>query len=201
MSIKVFQIGFNKCGTRSIHRFLRAGGLKGVHWDRGNLAKTMYRNLTEGRSLLEGYEEFSAFSDMEHVSHEFAFEAYKLFPLLALEFPEAIFILNTRNREDWIKSRFSHSGGLYARRWKSVLGLQDEEKLAERWREDWEWHHNRAVDFFAHGNCRFFVFKLGVDEPDVFAKMIPECKFDISRFPVAGRTSDRKLSTMPVLGL
>ena len=64
LPIKIFQIGFNKCGTRTIHRYLARNGVRSLHWDAGRLAKRMYANLAEGRELLAGYEEFDAFTDM-----------------------------------------------------------------------------------------------------------------------------------------
>ena len=70
----------------------------------------MYANLAEGRELLAGYEEFDAFTDMEYLD-EFGttyLEGYKLYPHLAAQYPNAVFILNTRNREDWIRSRLVH---------------------------------------------------------------------------------------------
>ena len=38
---KIFQIGFNKCGTTSIHRMLVANGINSVHWDKGRLSKSI----------------------------------------------------------------------------------------------------------------------------------------------------------------
>ena len=67
-SRQVFQIGFNKCGTSTLHRFFELNGFRSVHWDRGTLAQRLYRNLTEGKSLIAGYEHFETFADMEHIS-------------------------------------------------------------------------------------------------------------------------------------
>lgn len=100
LPIKIFQIGFNKCGTRTIHRYLARNGVRSLHWDAGRLAKRMYANLAEGRELLAGYEEFDAFTDMEYLD-EFGttyLEGYKLYPHLAAQYPNAVFILNTSGR-------------------------------------------------------------------------------------------------------
>jgi len=35
---KIFQIGFNKCGTTSIHQFLLNNGIRSVHWEGGKIA-------------------------------------------------------------------------------------------------------------------------------------------------------------------
>lgn len=41
--MKIFQIGFNKCGAVSLHKFFLDNGLKSIHWDNGNLAKKSIR--------------------------------------------------------------------------------------------------------------------------------------------------------------
>ena len=115
---KIFQIGFNRCGTRTLHHYFSRNGLRAVHWDEGRLARRMFANLASGNNLLEGYEQFDVFTDMEYLDDFGTYlEAYKLFPQLAAQYPNAIFILNTRNREAWIRSRLTHGKELsHARR-------------------------------------------------------------------------------------
>jgi sulfotransferase family protein len=75
--------------------------------------------------LLAGYEEFDAFTDMECLD-EFGttcLEGYKLYPHLPAQYPNAVFILNTRNREDWIRSRLVHGKKIsYAKRAMAFYG-------------------------------------------------------------------------------
>ena len=191
MAIKVFQIGFNKCGTRTIHHFLkRHRGLRAVHWDNGELAKTMYRNLANGDPLMTGYENFNVFTDMETITRDYALEGFKLFPVLAREYPDARFILNTRDREDWIKSRLSHRDGTYLDRWKALLGVEDVESLTEIWRADWDRHHARVAKFFADQPHRLATFDIAKDSPEVIAKLLPESNIDVSLYGHAGRTKN-----------
>jgi hypothetical protein len=189
----VFQIGFNKCGTRAIHRFFELNGFPAVHWDRGNLARVMFRNLTNGESLIKGYGQFDAFSDMEFVTREFAFEGYKLFPRLADEFPDALFVLNTRDREDWVRSRLDHRDGGYARAWKAVLGVSDDTSLADLWRADWDRHHERVQAFFANAGLRFLKFDIARDSPSLFAPHFPDRELDLSAYRVRGKTPAARL--------
>ena len=186
---RVFQIGFNKCGTSTLHRFFELNGFRSVHWDRGNLAQAMYRNLTGGRCLIAGYEPFEAFSDMEHITPSFAFEGYKLFPYLVQEFPDALFLLNTRDREDWICSRLAHREGAYAGRWKAVTGLTDDASLADFWRAEWDRHHERVTRFFAGRNLRFLTFDIGRHSPELIARQFPGRTFDLSTYVVRNRTT------------
>lgn len=185
---KVFQIGFNKCGTRTLHRFFELNGFRAVHWDRGRLARMMFRNLADGDSLIKGYGQFDAFSDMEFVTREFAFEGYKLFPLLAGEFPDALFLLNTRDREEWVRSRLAHRDGAYARTWKTLLSVDDNETLANHWRAEWDRHHERVERFFAGGRLRFLKFDIERDPPELIARQFPHRHFERSAYRVRGRT-------------
>ena len=192
MPSRVFQIGFNKCGTRTVHRFLELNGFRAVHWDRGRLARRMYRNLTNGETLINGYDHFQTFSDMEHVTAGFAFEGYKLFPQLAQQFPDALFLLNTRDREDWLASRLSHRDGAYAQQWKAFIGVSDDASVIDYWRSDWERHHERVTTFFAKRSVRFLTFDISRDSPALIARHFPGRTFDLSAYRVRGKTRTRE---------
>jgi hypothetical protein len=189
MPSKVFQIGFNKCGTRTVHRFFELNGFRSVHWDHGRLARRMFRNLSDGRSLIDGYERFETFADMEHVTGGFAFEGYKLFPVLAHQFPDALFLLNTRDREDWVRSRFRHRDGRYAQQWKACIGASDDASLADFWRAEWERHHERVMTFFAGRNLRFLAFDISRDSPALIAGHFPDRRFDLSAYRIRGKSA------------
>ncbi len=49
---RVFIIGFNKCGTRTLHYYFESNGYRAVHWDKGKLARTVFQNLVDSRPLL-----------------------------------------------------------------------------------------------------------------------------------------------------
>ena len=195
LPIKIFQIGFNKCGTRTIHRYLARNGVRSLHWDAGRLAKRMYANLAEGRELLAGYEEFDAFTDMEYLD-EFGttyLEGYKLYPHLAAQYPNAVFILNTRNREDWIRSRLVHGKKIsYAKRAMAYYGAASIDELTERWRAEWKDHHRRVTEFFAGKPHRFFVCPIETDLPHLLNDMLPECNLDTKHYRLEAKTTWRQ---------
>jgi hypothetical protein len=181
--MKIFQIGFNKCGTSTIHHYLRSNGVQSIHWDKGRLAKRIFTNLANGDDLLAGYEAFDSFTDMEHLdAHGTLLEAYKLFPYFAAQYPDAVFILNTRDREDWIRSRLRHSEGGYAKRHHAFHGTTSDHELAEIWRNDWEQHHERVTQFFASRRHRFFVCRIETDLPHLLNEYLPECNLDVQRY-------------------
>jgi hypothetical protein len=188
MPVKVFQIGFNKCGTRTLNDFLKHNGFRTIHWDKGKLARAIFRNLSNGDDLVRGYEDFDVFTDMEWVTKGFALEAYKLFPHFAEAYPDAVFILNTREREDWIKSRFNHHNGVYIRKWKRALKIKDNAALADFWRADWDSHHSRVGKYFSDKAARFVKFDIAKDSPEVLSRLFPDRELDVSAYRQMGKT-------------
>jgi hypothetical protein len=179
LPMKIFQIGFNKCGTGTIHNYLRANGVSSVHWDRGNLAKRLFANLANDDDLLAGYEQFDAFTDMEFLDYTGTYlEGYKLFPHLAAQYPDAVFILNTRDREAWIRSRLEHGTRPYLRRQMLHYGVASVDEVTDRWRAEWERHHRRVVEFFGAKPHRFFVCRIETDLPHLLNEKLPECELD-----------------------
>ncbi|HEY1613341.1 MAG TPA: sulfotransferase [Rhizomicrobium sp.] len=188
---RVFTIGFNKCGTRTIHWYFKSNGYEAVHWDSGNLADSIFKNLINSEPLLSGYEEFEIFSDMENITGDFAFEAYKLYAYLDSGYPGSAFILNTRDIENWIRSRLEHGNGGYARKWKRLLNLETERELIVHWRQDWERHHEKAERYFAQTGSRFLKFNIEVDGPELINQALPEYQLDLEKYVPRGRSSGR----------
>ena len=200
LPFKIFQIGFNKCGTKTLHHYFSRNGIKSVHWDEGRLAQRMFTNLATGKKLVAGYEQFDVFTDMEFLSQSGIYlEAYKLFPHLTSQYPEALFILNTRNREAWIRSRLEHGKNLsYAHRSMLHYDLSSIHDLADRWRIEWERHHHQVMAFFARRSFRFLVCQIETDLPHLLHDALPECELDSTHYRVKGkRESSRRGSYAP----
>ena len=176
--MNIFQIGFNKCGTSTLHRYLRANGVKSVHWNEGRLAQRMFANLANGDKLLTGYECFEAFTDMEYLSRAGTYlEGYKLFPYLAEQYPDAVFILNTRDPRSLDQELVCLAWRL--RRSPPVaLQRHHERGAANLWRAEWDRHHHRVTDYFAGRPHRFFVCTIETDLPHLLNEKLPEYRLD-----------------------
>ena len=180
---KFFQIGFNRCGTTSIHSFFEENGISSVHCDRGRLATTMFDNLAQGKHILRGYEEYNAYSDMELLTYDKYFEAYKLYEPIMAQVPDAKFILNIRDPEKWIMSRLIHPSrklptnlseniiycgkkilpGNYYERYKACHGLSDVNEVVAHMRAEWDMHIASAQD--AIPADRLLVFNIESNSP------------------------------------
>ncbi|CAO1665032.1 sulfotransferase [Salinicola sp. NYA28a] len=163
---KIFVIGFNKTATRSFHDFFVKNGLKGVHWKDGDLAIDIAKNISSFQDPISGYEEFDVFSDIECVTRKDkpCIEGYKYFKSFFQWHPESKFILNTRNIEDWLKSRERHAGGLYLDWYKYHYAL-DKEKVLEQWRLDYYHHHFQVLDFFKDKPASLLTYDIDRHEP------------------------------------
>jgi hypothetical protein len=168
----LFQIGFNKCATTALDRFFRKSGYKpfstsGQVWKkRGKMPILpvnpqihIHNNVMAGLAPLAGLEQFDCFFDMEYVRPGFAYENYLKFKAFAAYYPDAYFLLNTREKDDWIKSRVNHQEGRYLDVAGKRLGLERDEVIT-LWGKQWDDHHADVRSFFADGKHKFFEFHI-----------------------------------------
>ena len=188
---RYFQIGFHKCGTKTLHRFFERSGIAGVHNDGGRLALTMAANLRDGRPVLTGYERFDAFFAMGFLRPHVHLEINKRWETILEQVPQARFILNVRDVDRWVASRLNMapvSGfrwerpsrgfgpdwdrpprGLvervepFAERYRRHYGLADLDEVVAHWRADWR-RHIEAVRAGVPAE-RLLVFDIERDSP------------------------------------
>lgn len=103
---KIFCIGLNKTGTRSLHTALNILGFKAAHHDSpiGRIGEIFKANAENNRELLTGLDNFDAFSDwidMEGSNNHF-------FKIMDQQYPGSKFIFTDRDIEGWIESRIKH---------------------------------------------------------------------------------------------
>lgn len=148
--MKIFQIGFNRCGTRSICHFFDKHKIPVVHWDNGNLAATIRRNDSTGDKLLKGYEKYILYSDIiDKWAHEHPFATSLYFKKLDKQYPGSKFIFNDRPVEDWIQSRFRHNEGQFAKDFQKHLNVK-QEQLKQIWREEYKKHKHDVYTYFSN---------------------------------------------------
>lgn len=183
---RIFQIGFNKCGTTSLHRFFLANGLASVHWENGEIALRFFARMARGEDPFADYPQAVAFTDMIKVRGSLL-EPYKHVDYIHRWYPDAYFILNTRNASDWIESRVKH--GLVPH-YCEALGLPDEASVRAYWLREWYHHHAAVLEYFAAMPERLLVFDIDRDAPAKLARFLaPSWTLDPSRFGRHNRTA------------
>jgi hypothetical protein len=205
-SPRIFQIGFNRCGTTTLIRFFQANNLKCLHWGRGSIAAGIEAARLEGKPLLFYVDGYFAYGDMEFVEVESESKKllkkkpfrrlYKnlpkdnLTPIYAFEnfreldkqYPGSKFILNTRNVEDWINSRirFLERGYFYCKHGDRFHSSQ--EALNECWREHWDEHTSNVREYFSNRPEDLLEFDLDKDGPEKIADFFCDLNLDISKW-------------------
>lgn len=189
MSVKVFQIGFNKCGTSTLAWFFKRNGVPTVHWSKGEIARRIEAAHERGEDPLGFYKDVFFFSDMTYTARDVVLDGAYHFDYIHRFYPDALFILNTRPVDGWIDSRMRWNN--YRERYKSARGIKTDEELAAYWRADWERHHRRVAEFFADKPGQLLVFDIEKDGPERIAEFVKgHYKLDTRHYLA------RKLSSM-----
>ena len=174
--MKVVQIGFNRCGTTSLNNFFDKVGLNSIHWDSGNLAKSIEYNVKNGNAPLTDYENYNCFTDLEYVGNDkyiYAFMDY--FKEIDEAYEDVKFILNTRDVDAWVQSRLKH--GNYLGRFRNITKLNDQ-GVIKLWKSLWEVHHSQVASYF-EGRANFITFDINNDRIEKvceFLSLDPELK-------------------------
>ena len=158
---RIYVIGFNRCGTRSLTTAFKQAGIGCVHWDRNQLMLAILSDLRcNGRiNLSAHYPGSNAFLDLIHVpehgepgEHILA-EGTLLHQQLIDSDPDAYFILNTRSVESWLASRCRHLNGSFLEIYRRHLSkihnrtFSVDDVLLE-WRRMWHQAHAEILSRF-----------------------------------------------------
>lgn len=187
---RIFQIGFNKCGTRSLYRFLQRSGIPSAHFGKGMLAVGLKQNIDAGRKPLAGrFQDHVGFTDMQQVTRDYVIEGVRYFRQLHAYYPDSYFILNTRDKDGWIQSRLRHGAGHYARRYQRGLKLETVDEVVAAWSEDWDRHHDEVVDFFADKPNQLLVYDIKTGDPQEIVRFLaPDFLTRVEDFRHEGET-------------
>ncbi len=180
--MKVFQIGFNKCGNAAIGRFFELHGLPTASWMKGELAKSLVADIEAGnRPLATWTAEYDVFVDMEYLQARGVVEGYRYFRELHDGYPDALFVLNTTpNVDGWIRRRAAHGEGSYLEGYRRYYGYDTAERVIARWREEWVLHHDAVLRHFSGEKAqRLFVWNIDAPDFDELQSKVP--------FPVVPR--------------
>lgn len=207
---KIFQIGFNKCGTTSLYDLFSEytnPKIKCVHWDYGKLALSIKNNLNQNIAALSSYEDFVFFSDMESYSFsdgQYRYDfLFKYFDVLDNQYPKSKFILNTRDINKWIISRLNHINDYiiknntleiidgrepYYISYMKSFKIKDLSDLVLAWTNEWYEHHNIVMNYFKDRPKDLLVFNIDTDNLDKIKSFFPQIQFLSNKLPHSHKT-------------
>lgn len=190
---KIFQIGFNKCGTTSIYnlfdQYIENKKLKCIHWDNNNLALTIHKNVlsNNNKNILGKYNDYDVITDMECATLDKIILAHKdYFKELDSCYPNSKFILNIRPFDKWIKSRLKHRHYVkdtYVLMYMSVYNFTTVNEVIELWEYHWNEHINSVINYFSNRDKDLLIFDIENDKLDRLINFLPSLKFSIQKLP------------------
>ncbi|MDH5676095.1 MAG: hypothetical protein OEZ06_28490 [Myxococcales bacterium] len=205
---RVFQIGFNRCGTKTLAEFFAAHGYRVAHWESGALAAGIELARRQGKPLLSHIDRYDVFTDMEKINisklHQKRFPnrmlrrlrkvldperdrtpvyAYKYFDELDRQYPGSRFILNTRDVDGWIASRLRFHRTTPYRSCIHGDGVHaSEQELGECWRADWIEHHRRVQEHFKDRPEALLILDIERDDPGRLVEFLPNYELKIAHW-------------------
>lgn len=196
---KVVLIGFNKCATRSFARLFQAAGHKALHHKlrrslrrSQTMARLMRENLTAGRKIFAGAEDYVFFSDLIYVTPDLAYEGNSDFRQMLADYPDTILVLNLRDREAWIKSRTRHGHGEFIQRYQAALGLADAAAVQDHWRQAWDAHIAAVRAFMADYPDQLIEFDIDSDPITDLTTRLSDYRLNPADWGDSGRSRGRK---------
>jgi hypothetical protein len=178
---KIFQIGFNRCGTTTLFKFFQKNNIPSIHWDGGRLAKRFLERKKRNEDPFLDYQNITFFSDMIYLSSDEIIEPYRDFEYIHKYYPDSYYILNTRPFGKWVKSRLGHSD--FAKRYQSVFNLKSLDDVIQHWRLAWYEQHHRILKYFEQFPRQMLYFDIELDGPQQIVQFLNnEFKLDPSLY-------------------
>jgi hypothetical protein len=162
---KVFGIGLNKTGTRSLAAAMRILGYRTLHKGDNATSALVDLALTEGMPLLSHIgERYDAYFDVHAIVKSYA--------LLDRQYPGSKFILTTRGLDGWLLSREKHvhanqeraAHGDYCGTWLTID--------RDAWTAEWHEHHAAVRSHFAGRDDLIEMNVVGGDGWDVICPFL-----------------------------
>jgi hypothetical protein len=145
----------------------------------------MLKNLADNKPVFHRYDKkYEVFSDLASRTSATWVEGNAFFPQIALDYPEAGFLYNYRNMDDWLASRAKHNTAVYGQSLMDfhlkALGFTSPTEVIDHWRMSRLAFEKRLFDFFENKPKR--LLSLDVDSQKftgdlaefIGAKLLPE---------------------------
>ena len=158
LGFKLFFIGFNKCGTRSLHRHFSDCGLSSYHGGaHADLHMAVLLNVARGAPSLNGFDDHDVYLDVGAIQSQFRH--------LDRDYPGSKFVLNVRNPDRWILSRLNHLNGRYVEFMNLYYGVElTWQEWVDQWRHELAAHERAVTEHFKDRPTDFIRFDVENDE-------------------------------------
>lgn len=180
MNTKIFCIGLNKTGTSSLHEAFKILNIKSIHYrdKKGiDIKKSLIHNHLNNLPVLTGIDHYEAFSDWDEAPY-----TVEIFKKIDKQYPNTKFILNIRDKEDWLNSREKHVKRNQERKKKypekNITWLTIDRTA---WEQQFDQHYGEAFQYFKDRPEDLLVFD--VTKGDGWEKLCPFLNLPIPKRP------------------
>jgi hypothetical protein len=153
---------------------------------KSNLARMMKKNLDTGRKPLHRFERFTFVSDLECYEDGKIWSGFLHFREIDAAYPDTTFLLNTRNKADWLQSRLHHRR--YAERFIQAHGLSGIDACLAIWSQDWDRHLADVRQYFADRPADLVEFNIDTDTVHDLIARLPGYDLDAAAWDHLGQT-------------
>ena len=200
----IFQIGFNKCGTNTLHAFFKKNNIPSAHHtSKGQkLSTAMFNNYKNEKPVLHGFiDRITAFSDFGVYICNFSIPDilfdnieynalkndskkawYEVFQENHHDY-DKLYILNIRSVNKWLCSRYFHNRSIK----NAILKVKqtfnediDEVEVLYRWKSLWYKYHSDVLKYFNTHNLRerLLIFDIENDQLSKLSEFLNRFGFD-----------------------
>ena len=165
---KVFIIGFNRTATKALHNLFKNSGYSSAHYSLADptggsiiIADQMVENLRSYKPLMHRMDHIQVFSDMFWHREDTWIDGNRYYHELHCDYPNAYFIMNTRDMDGWLNSKRNHKNGAYLKRCMEYHNLTEPDML-DWFRENRDRVESEMRTYFKN-NDRFIEFDVNND--------------------------------------
>lgn len=147
--LRFFHISPDWCGAETLARLFRMNGHAVACHEDGRLAEDIAWAAATGAAPLTAWPRARLFAGLYRMAPWWRppLEGWRSFAFLRDHFPQAKFILTTRDQDGWLLDRMTRDDGRAARAYAAHYGL-DEADLPDRWVADWQDHLQQVANYF-----------------------------------------------------
>ena len=208
MYMKIFLIGFNKCGTTSFYEYFKNNEIKSYHpgVNGGENLNLINKNFINNKLILEGldYDFYcdldiwwpkckydynnGIFQDINDYSN-MLYTHVKIYKYLDKQYPNSKFILNIRDKDNWIKSRKNHGNPKYIDWFKKFYNVNNDKLIIERWEKEWDIHINDVKKYFKKKPDDLLIYDIENDDVSKLNNFMEKyIQLKNTRFPIKNKT-------------
>lgn len=178
-------IGLPKCGTTSLNEYFNGNGKKSLHYfndkeEKEFIGLLILKAVNEGQALFTNINDCDALTQIDYSGEYPFFPQINVLGKMFRQYPNAKFILNVRNDENWVKSisKWGEIRKFYTN--NTSLGIKgDTDEDLKNW---FNQHIERVKKFFEDKKDKLLVFDIekdSVEKLNTFTNL-----HDVKQFPI-----------------